>query len=142
MCSGELGKLIMWQAWAIAAAFMWGLWGAASGAAAKHGTALGLLGGVILIDAVLVAPFLGQVRSSLSWGLVAAAVFGLLAYACFYRALSVGPTNAVVAITALYPGVTLLVSATLLSERPSAREVVGVAFAIVAILLLAGSVKD
>jgi bacterial/archaeal transporter family protein len=131
-------KVEAWIAWALLAAVGWGLWGYAAAVAARHGSALGLLTGTVLLEAVVLLPWAGRVRGSLSWALPCAALLGLASYGFFYKALtSSGPPASVVGITAVYPAVTLAVTVLFLNERLTARKALGVIAAVLAVVLLA-----
>ncbi len=123
--------------WALLAAICWGIWGLFSGIAQKQGTPLGLLAGVLLFEALLMLPFVGQVKQSFSWALVGAAVFGTAAYGAYFMALkSGGPVGNVVAISALYPAVAVLLALVFLQEGITIQKGIGVMLAIIAIALL------
>lgn len=82
-----------------------------------------------------------SVPLSISWnifGIISGAglAFGLLSY---YFTLEKGQASIVIPLTAIYPAVSVLLSFTILGERPSSSQWVGIILVIVgAILLLAG----
>jgi transporter family protein len=126
-----------WQLLAIASAIGWGVWGFASGSAASKGTAVGLLTGTVLVEVVLLLPFVGAVPRSFSWPLVGVAVSGLIAYGAFYAALTAGGSvSVVVTISALYPGVTVALAYLFRGERLSTAQLVGLVMAVISIILL------
>jgi len=61
---------------------------------------------------------------------------GSLALIAFYSALGVGKASVVVPLTALYPAVTLVLSRLLLKEEITMSQSLGIAFALIAILLI------
>ena len=67
---------------------------------------------------------------------VATGVCGLGGAYFFLLALERGKASIIVPFTALYPLITLALSVLLLGERPSPANLVGIAFAIVAVALL------
>jgi transporter family protein len=122
---------------AIVSAVGWGAWGYFSNLASRHHSALSLWVTSVLIEGIIVAPFLIKARPSFSWAILGVAGFGVAGYAFFFWALKIGRSTApLVAITALYPAVTLLLAVLFSHERFSARQYVGVGLAIVAVLLL------
>lgn len=73
------------------------------------------------------------------WFWLAGAVTGLLDTAgnLFYlRASQLGRLDATAVICALYPGVTMMLAAFLLRERPTVRQIAGIAMALGAVVLL------
>lgn len=128
---------ISWEVWAALSAIGWGLWGFASGIAARRGSPLGLITGVVLIEMCALVWFVGKVRPAFSWALVATALCGLAAYGAFYAALRAGgPTAVVVTVSALYPAITALLAWIFLRESMSLRQGAGLVLAVVAIWLL------
>jgi bacterial/archaeal transporter family protein len=67
---------------------------------------------------------------------IATGVCGLGGAYLFLLALERGKASVVVPFTSLYPLVTLALSVLLLRERPSPANLVGIAFAVVAVALL------
>ena len=127
----------MWFVWAAVAALSWGVWGYLSHLASSRGSAIGLLAGVVLIEALVLSPALPKVRAAMSWNLAGAALFGVVAYLSFYLALRAqGPPGATVAVTAAYPAVTLLISLMRHDERVHLGTAVGVALTIGGIALI------
>lgn len=124
---------------AIGAALAWGAWGfLASRASLQSPIAAWIT--VVLIEGVSVLPVLVLVRPTFSWWLVAAGIAGVTGYALFFLALARAPVTPapLIAITALYPAVTLAISLVVEHRSPTARQMVGLALAIIAVVLIAG----
>jgi transporter family protein len=124
---------------AIGAALAWGAWGfLASRASLVNPIAAWVA--VVLVEGVSVLPVLLVVRPSFSWWLVAAGIAGVTGYGLFFLALARTPVAPapLIAITALYPAVTLAISLLVEHRSPTPRQVVGLALAIVAVILIAG----
>lgn len=121
----------------MASAIGWGVWGFASGSAASKGSAVGLLAGTVLVEAVLLLPFVGAVPRALSWSLVGVAASGLIAYGCFFAALTAGGSvSVVVTISALYPAVTVALAYLFSGERLNPAQLCGLVLAVISIVLL------
>jgi len=124
---------------AVGAALAWGAWGfLASRASLASPIAAWVT--VVLVEGISVLPVLLLVRPSFSWWLVAAGIAGVTGYALFFLALarrSVAPAP-LIAITALYPAVTLVISLALEHRSPTLRQMIGLGLAIVAVVLIAG----
>lgn len=126
-----------WQLLAVASAIGWGVWGFTSGSAASKGGAMGLLAATVLVEVVLLLPFVGAVPRAFSWSLVGVAVSGLIAYGAFYAALTAGgPVSVVVTVSALYPAVTVALAYVFRGERLSTAQLCGLVLAVTSIVLL------
>jgi len=68
----------------------------------------------------------------------AAGFFTFIGFLTFFAALEKGKASTVVTMSALYPVVTILLSVIFLHEKVSIKEYVGIGFALVACVLLAG----
>lgn len=66
---------------------------------------------------------------------VSAGILGGLGIIFFYFAMKEGKTSVVVAMTALYPLVTLLLSSLILKEHITLKQTLGIFFAIIAMAL-------
>jgi transporter family protein len=129
-----------WLPWALLAAASWGVWGYVAARARSEANAVQLVALVVTVEAVLLAPVLPSARRGLSWTIVGAAVAGVVAYAAFFQAFKRGGrAGAIVAVSALYPAITLLLAFMFDGRRPSAREVVGVLLAVAAVVVLSES---
>ena len=69
---------------------------------------------------------------------VASGLFAFLGVLTYLWAIRSGPVSLTAAATALYPLLTIILAAVLLSEPMSARQIAGVVLAITAMVLLAG----
>lgn len=65
-------------------------------------------------------------------------VTGTIGIFCFIYAMSLGKTGVVVTMTALYPGITILLAFAVLKEPVTLRQAFGMVLAVVAVLLLSG----
>ena len=68
--------------------------------------------------------------------IVAAGILGSAGTMLFYAALDVGKASLIVPLTALYPVVTVALSLLILHEAVTIKQVIGIALAIAAILLI------
>jgi len=128
---------------------MWGIWGFFGKVAMERKMApLSIFLTEVLVSVGCAIPILlmlwrkqNSVPLSISWNIFgilsgAGLAFGLLSY---YFTLEKGQASIVIPLTAIYPAVSVLLSFTILGERPSSSQWVGISLVIVgAILLLAG----
>ena len=126
----------------------WGLWGFTAKICLNRGTsyvAFSVLSGVgIAIIAfaalVLFTPESSRaIASGTLWLGLLSALTGAVGTIAFYGALERGPASIVTPLIALYPVVTIVLSFLFLQERLSITQASGVALAVVAALLIAGS---
>lgn len=124
---------------AVGAALAWGAWGYLASRASLINP-VGAWITVVLVEGASVLPVLVFVRPTFSWWLVAAGVAGVTGYALFFLSLARAGAAAppLIAITALYPAVTLALSLALEHRPPTPRQLVGLGLAIVAVILIAG----
>ena len=93
--------------------------------------------GTLVVSGVV----LSSLRFQPKWhpnGALIAAVNGVLAvtgYLFYLNAMSKGKVSVIVTMTALYPVVTVLLALLVLKESISGKQIVGLAFAVVAIVL-------
>jgi bacterial/archaeal transporter family protein len=131
-----------WQFYASAALLVWGFWGYLPKVALRTLDPRSVLilegvGGVLVGLAVLACRgFRVQADAGGMLAAVATGICGLGGAYFFLLALEDGKASVVVPFTALYPLVTLALSVLLLRERPSAANLAGIAFAVVAVALL------
>jgi len=134
---------LRWQWYAGLTLFIWGFWGMLPKLALRTLDRKSILVwdtvGALLVGLVALASRGFRLQSE-PWGVfyaIAYGVTGLGGAYLFLMAMERGAKASVlVPFTALYPVMTLLLSALLLRERPTAINLVGVAFAIVAVILL------
>ncbi len=133
-----------WQFYASAALVVWGFWGYLPKLALRtldprSVLVLEGLGGVLVGLAVLATRGFRIHTEAGAGGTLAAVatgVCGLGGAYFFLLALERGKASIIVPFTALYPLITLALSVLLLGERPSPANLVGIAFAVVAVALL------
>jgi transporter family protein len=131
-----------WQFYASLALVVWGWWGylpkrALATLDPRSVLVLEGIGGVLVAVTLLVSSG-GRVAVDRSGVLAAVAtgVCGLGGAYFFLLALERGKASVIVPFTSLYPLVTLVLSVLLLRERPSLSNLLGIALAIAAVVLL------
>lgn len=131
-----------WLGFSLLALALWGVWGFLSKAAAGYlpGPAvylLALTGHLLVIACLLAGGKLQLPWQPAGWALAIGAgicmAFGLLT---FLLALTRGQAAVVVPLTALYPAITVLLSAVLLHEELPPHRLLGIALALMAGWLL------
>ncbi len=138
-----------WLLYALAAAACWGVWGVLAKGPSRElsGWMTQMLFTFALIPSAILAACSKQVRTGtdkprgLAWGFVS----GLLAAAgniAFYLALENGADTAIATpLTNIYPLVTIFIAWLWFKERLNAVQLLGIAIAVVAIVLLSGEAK-
>ncbi|MHB8191199.1 MAG: EamA family transporter [Ferrimicrobium sp.] len=135
LLKGESGSLLF----ALGAALCWGVWGFLSSRASEHSGPISLWIAVVLVEAIAIIPIVTVVKPSFSWAIVGAGVFGAAGYGLYFMALRHGTGGAsLIALTALYPAVTLLLQVVIQGRATSPRQIIGVGLAVVAIWVIAG----
>jgi bacterial/archaeal transporter family protein len=131
-----------WQFYASLALVVWGLWGYLPKRALvtldpRSVLVLEGLGGVLVALTILCSSG-GRVAVDWSGALAAVGtgVCGLGGAYFFLLALQRGKASVIVPFTSLYPLVTLALSVVLLRERPSPANLLGIIFALAAVVLL------
>jgi transporter family protein len=131
-----------WQFYAALTWIVWGLWGylpkrALATLDPRSVLVLEGVGGVLVALTLLLSAG-GRIAVDRSGMLAAVAtgVCGLGGAYFFLLALQRGKASVIVPFTSLYPLVTLALSVVLLRERPSPANLLGIAFAIAAVILL------
>ena len=123
---------------ALGAAIAWGAWGFLSDRASIRAAPLTLWVTVVLVEAIAVLPVAFFIRPAFSWLTIAAGLAGTVGYALFFLALRRGSNAApLIAITALYPAITLLLQVILTKVTLHPRQLIGLALAIIAIAFIA-----
>jgi transporter family protein len=123
---------------------MWGIWGVFSKLASAHSKprqvllfqSAGVLAFALVVLLIENFKFEWSVPG-FSWSF-AAGFFTFIGFLTFFAALEDGKASTVVTLSALYPVVTILLSVIFLREKISLKETVGIGFALVASVLLAG----
>ncbi|SNR92596.1 EamA family transporter [Desulfurobacterium atlanticum] len=133
-----------WLFFSILALLFWGLWGFFPKVASNYISpesilvyqTLGCLSVVILLfflpEFEMEFNFKGILFSFLG------GVAGTLGSLFFLYAVKTGKLSVVITITALYPMITIFLAVLLLKENLSLKQVVGIIFALVSIVLIAG----
>jgi transporter family protein len=131
-----------WQFYAVLTWVVWGFWGylpkrALASLDPRSVLVLEGLGGVLVALTILVFSG-GRVAVDRSGMLAAVAtgVCGLGGAYFFLLALQRGKASVIVPFTSLYPLVTLALSVLFLRERPSPANLLGIALAVAAVILL------
>jgi len=132
-----------WFIFSLVTVVLWGFWGffpkLASGLidpkSALFWEAVGsVLVGIVMLFILKFKPETNP-RGAIFAGITG--VFGLLGALAFFYALSKGKASVVVTITALYPIAVILLSYFFLNEVISIKQITGMGFALVAMVLLA-----
>jgi transporter family protein len=133
-----------WLPYALIAVGFWGFWGLyaklASRSLTPHNLFLLAFVGNLLVFPVFLALFANEIR--FAWRNVdcyhamLSGVVGALGTLFFYLAVSKGEASRVVAVTAMYPVLTVILAALLLRESLTPQKAVGVLCALVALILL------
>jgi len=131
-----------WYMYAILTMVVWGLWGICSKLASNYSKPKQALifqsVGVIAFTIVV----LFMERFHIEWSLpgfnwaAAGGFFAFVGFLTFFAALEKGNASTVITLSALYPLVTIILSIIFLHERLNRTQGVGVAFALLASVLL------
>ncbi len=132
-----------WYLYAVMTVVMWGVWGVFSKLAAGYSKPRQVLifqsVGVLAFALVVLMIERFRIEPSLpgfSWSF-AAGFFTFIGFLTFFAALEGGKASTVVTLSALYPVVTILLSIAFLHEKLTLRQLSGIAFALIASVLLA-----
>ena len=131
-----------WLIPAIGALLVWGVWGALPKLASRHLDPKSILVyeslGALLVGLAVLArmDFKPQVHSAGIALSVATGAAGFIGTLLFLHAISKGKASVVVTITALYPLVVIAISHVFLGEYITLKQGIGMAFALVALVLL------
>jgi len=136
---------VVWLLYAGLSLVAWGLWGflariSVSAIGWRETVFLSYVGGLI---AFLLFMLLGGLKvphhqTQAIWlaAAILAGVLGFIGTPSFYAALDQNPSSIVVVITSLYPLVTVALSALFLGESITTNKLLGISFAIAALILL------
>lgn len=133
-----------WFLYALLTLFCWGLWGLFSGLASAHSrprqTLIFQAVGVIAVVLVVLSLEHFQIQHTAAgfWWSAAAGAVNFVGFLVFFAAVDKGKVSTVIALSSLYPVVTIILSVLLLHEKITRREGLGIAFALAAGWLLAG----
>lgn len=135
--------LSSWVFYAGLTIFFWGVWGIFGKLAAKQLTswavfATSFLPSIVLVSMSFLVP---RLRPMWAWPAsgfaVLAGLSGLLGTIMFFQVLGKSPVGPAVALTALYPAVSVILAVLFLKEQISLLHAIGIALALVAGYLLA-----
>jgi len=121
----------------------WGLWGFIPKLTTKYlppssAIVYEVIGGLILGAVMLsVLKFQPVVHPKGILLAVSTGMLGFLGAFCFLNAVSRGPVTLVATVSALYPGVSILLAICFLNEAMTLRQGFGVALALAAMILIA-----
>jgi bacterial/archaeal transporter family protein len=133
-----------WMLYAGLTLLAWGVWGFFSKLASSHArprqTLLFQAAGVMAFGFLVLLLERFRIEwSPQGFGWSAAAGFvNFMGFLAFFAAVEKGKVSTVIAMSSLYPVITIVLSMVFLHERISSREGLGIAFALLAGLLLAG----
>lgn len=132
-----------WHVSAFFALIIYGFWGFFPKLAVAHispqsALIYQVLGAMLVgIPLLVISGFRLETHPAGSFFAILTGIAGLLGTLCYYTAASRGKISIVVSITALYPLITILLAAVFLRETISPRQVLGMLFGLIAIVLLA-----
>jgi len=133
-----------WFLYSLLTLLCWGLWGVFSGLASAYSrprqTLIFQAVGVIAVVLVVFSLEHFQVQRTAAgfWWSVAAGAINFVGFLAFFAAVEKGKVSTVIALSSLYPVVTIILSILLLHEKITKREGLGIACALAAGWLLAG----
>ena len=130
-----------WVMYSLLCLILWGLWGFFLKLAYEGSTWLEVyfLSAVASFTLALTVFLLGNGKVSVSKSTVLALLAGLFGgggYILFMKALETGKASIVIPLTALYPAITAILALLFLGEKLSTTQVVGIALAVIATILL------
>ena len=133
-----------WILYALATLMAWGVWGFCSKLASNYGrprqTLLFQVAGVMAFGFIVLSMERFQVAWSpqgFAWS-AAAGFVNFIGFLTFFAAVEKGKVSTVIAMSSLYPVVTIVLSILFLHEKISGREGLGIVCALLAGFLLAG----
>lgn len=128
-----------WLVLSLVSMVLWGLWGF-TGKVAVDGQGWSSAFTIASISAIIVTlVFFAYQRppiKEISWYAIAAGAIGTLGTLAYYLALEKGRASIVVPLTALYPGITILLSFLVLGEKVSFYQGVGILLAMASMVLM------
>ena len=133
-----------WILYACVTLVAWGVWGVFSKLASSYGrprqTLLFQVAGVMAFGFIVLSMERFHIQwSARGFGWSAAAGFvNFVGFLTFFAAVEKGKVSTVIAMSSLYPVVTIVLSILFLHEKISTREGLGIACALLAGFLLAG----
>lgn len=135
--------LKIWYVYSVLTVVTWGLWGVFSKLASNYSKpkqallfqTVGVLAFAVVVLFMEKFHFEWSVPG-FSWAALGG-FFAFVGFLTFFAALDQGKASTVVTLSALYPLVTILLSITFLHERLTARQGIGIVFALIASALLA-----
>lgn len=133
-----------WVIYSALTVLCWGLWGVFSKLASNYSrprqTLLFQAVGVMVFALVVLAMEQFQIqRTPVGFGWSAAAGFvNFVGFLFFFAAIEKGKVSTIIALSSLYPVITIVLSILLLHEKITAREGLGIGLALAAGWLLAG----
>jgi transporter family protein len=133
-----------WVLYSFLTVLCWGLWGVFSKLASNYSrprqTLLFQAVGVVVFALMVLTMERFQIQRSpigFGWSL-AAGFINFAGFLAFFAAIEKGKVSTIIALSSLYPVVTILLSILLLHEKITRREGLGIALALTAGWLLAG----
>ena len=133
-----------WLVPAVAALLLWGIWGlfqklATNQMPPRNVYLAGAMGAIAAVLAMLAtSQFPLQVNTRGILFAVLAGICSSLGGFLFLRAVSRGNASVVIPFTALYPLITIILSFTILKEAITVKQGIGIALALISMVLLAG----
>lgn len=132
-----------WIVPTLGALLCWGLWGFIPKLTTRYlppssAIVYEVIGGLILGMVMLfVLKFQPTVHPKGILLAISTGMLGFLGAFCFLNAVSKGPVTLVATISALYPGVSIVLAICFLNETMTIRQGIGIALALVAMIFIA-----
>jgi len=132
----------MWLLYALLSLIFWGIWGVVTKVALINSEWYHyyVYGSVVTFIAVGILSLVFRDKLSIGFTdikvILLASLLGVLGYIFFVLAMNSGKASIVVPLTALYPVITVILGVLLLKESVSTTQWIGIALAIIAIILI------
>lgn len=133
-----------WFLWTLLAMITFGAWGffpklAVNYISPQSALIYQVFGGVLVgLVALVMLKFKPETHPAGIMYAILTGITGVLGTLFYYAAASRGQISVVVSLTALYPLITIMLAIVFLNETLVLKQVVGLCFAVAAIVLLAG----
>jgi len=131
-----------WVAVVVVTLLVWGVWGVLTRVASaslgwRDTTAIAALGHMLFAISYIFLSRAQVAQLTTTWSVAfMAGGLGFLGALTFYVALNLNPSPVVIVATSLYPVVTLVLSYLFLGDSLSLRQIIGVGFALIALILI------
>jgi len=123
-----------WVFPALGTFIFWGLWGFIPKITTKYISPKSAIVYIMVLYSLNFRPEINPKGFAMA---ITTGVFGFLGALCYLLAVSKGPVSLVVTLTALYPGLSILLAVIILNEPITLKQGVGILLALGAMLLIA-----